>query len=206
MNSWLWHVGTSSLTRDQTKVPCVGNSVLAAGPPGQSPLMLLLTFTVAPKSSPCLFFDTIYLLGPLQLTVHCCRRSSGWTAPPCVSSAAVPSHRWRLPLPLSSRSLRPFTWNFFPCSPQVMLRSLLPKNTSLNLALTYLFRHQTAFTCPLNSLLISFFPHYLGETALLKVDQDLLALLFICFKKYLFIWLHQVLVVAFGIFDLCCSV
>ena len=94
VNSWLWHVGTSSLTRDQTHVPCVGNAVLATGPPGKSPLMLLLIFTVAPNSSPCLFFGTIYLLGPLQL-IHCCRRSSGWTAPSCVSSAAVPSRRWR---------------------------------------------------------------------------------------------------------------
>ena len=32
--SWLWPVDLSSLTRDWTWAPCIGNAVLATGPPG----------------------------------------------------------------------------------------------------------------------------------------------------------------------------
>ena len=31
-----WHTGSSSLTRDPTRVPCIGTAVLAIGPPGKS--------------------------------------------------------------------------------------------------------------------------------------------------------------------------
>ena len=34
--SLLQHEGSSSLTRDQTWVPCTGSRVLATGPPGKS--------------------------------------------------------------------------------------------------------------------------------------------------------------------------
>ena len=36
IRSWLWHVGCSSLTRDQTQALCTGSAVLATGPPGKS--------------------------------------------------------------------------------------------------------------------------------------------------------------------------
>ena len=161
-----------------------------------------------------LFLHTVFLLGPLQRTVHCCRRPQvGWLIPSVLCSCASQSLCLCRPiggdvgLPLSSYSLRAFTLkSFFPCSTQVMLRSLLPKETPLDLLSLPCSDTRLLSLCPLNSLLISFFPHYLGETALLKVDQDLIALLFICFKKHLFIWLHRVLVVASGIFNLCCSV
>ena len=32
----MWHLGSSSLTRDQTQLPCIGSAVLATGPPGKS--------------------------------------------------------------------------------------------------------------------------------------------------------------------------
>ena len=32
--SWLWHVGSSSLTRDQTQARCIGSAVLATRPRG----------------------------------------------------------------------------------------------------------------------------------------------------------------------------
>ena len=38
----LQHMGSSSLTRDQTHAPCTGSTVLAAGPPGKSPVSFLL--------------------------------------------------------------------------------------------------------------------------------------------------------------------
>ena len=34
VNSWLQHVGSSSLTRDRTQSPCTGSRVLAPGPQG----------------------------------------------------------------------------------------------------------------------------------------------------------------------------
>ena len=35
----LWHVGSSSLTGEQTQAPCIGSRVLATGPPGKSPFL-----------------------------------------------------------------------------------------------------------------------------------------------------------------------
>ena len=39
-SSQLWHVGSSSLTRDQTCAPCNKSAVLATGSPGKSPASL----------------------------------------------------------------------------------------------------------------------------------------------------------------------
>ena len=39
--SQLWHVGSSSLTRDHTQAPCTGSRVLATGPPGEVPRFYL---------------------------------------------------------------------------------------------------------------------------------------------------------------------
>ena len=40
------HVGSSSLTRDQTPAPCIGNTVLSIVPPGKSPNYTYLKCTV----------------------------------------------------------------------------------------------------------------------------------------------------------------
>ena len=46
MNSSLWLLGLNSLTRDQTRAPCVGSQVSTTGPPGKS---LALIFKSQPR-------------------------------------------------------------------------------------------------------------------------------------------------------------
>ena len=52
--SYLQHVRSSSLTRDQTQAPCAGSSVLAIGPPVKSPHFPLLIRTLAVGLGPIL--------------------------------------------------------------------------------------------------------------------------------------------------------
>ena len=117
--------------------------------------MLFLIFTETPESSPRLSVSS-YHLPPGTVRAYCpllpaLLRLDG-SSPSVLCSCASQSLCSCRPtsgdvLPLSSYSLRAFTLNFFcPCSAQVMLRSLLPKKTSLDLALSYLFQHWTVFT------------------------------------------------------------
>ena len=118
--------------------------------------MLFLIFTVTPESSPRLSVSSHHL-PPGTVAAYCpllpallrLDGSSLSVLCSCVSQSLCSCRPTRgdVLLPLSSYLLRAFTLNSFcPCSAQVMLRSLLPKKTSLDLALSYLFQHWTAFT------------------------------------------------------------
>ena len=50
-NSWLQHVRSSSLIKDQTQAPCTGWAVLATRPPGKSPPDYALTVGIANPNS-----------------------------------------------------------------------------------------------------------------------------------------------------------
>ena len=54
-NSWLGHMRSSSLTRDQIRAPCMGSTVLATGPPGRPLDLALYTSRVHPWGPPAAF-------------------------------------------------------------------------------------------------------------------------------------------------------
>lgn len=53
------HVGSSSVIRDQTQIPCIGNTVLDTGSPGKS--HILLFFLIAHMLSSLMFFAYIII-------------------------------------------------------------------------------------------------------------------------------------------------